>query len=373
LQQHRNIKVGGATLECTLYGSGIPVVLLANAGCSTGYFDDLARVLAAGGLQTISVNMRGTGESRGSLDGISLPDLAVDVAEVLEAMDCGPAHLVGHAFGNRVARCLAAARPSAVRSVTLLAAGGLIGPSTPLGDPFRSAIEAKMSGSDCVTVLGARWLSPASDPKILAHVECWPAVHLAHLATSRGVVLEEWWGAGEAPLLVIQGLDDEAAPPGNGHALRKQFGERVRVIDLPRAGHFLPLEQPEAVTRAVAEFVGAAQSRADRLREIESSRNVALHANAKMLRLKLDPAKAVPAMISYQYDENADPEASYEGRTWPTEDGFAYIICRDCGELDEEGQFFEKNTVYTTRGDFTAHPDERCNVCMGYGFLRVGL
>jgi pimeloyl-ACP methyl ester carboxylesterase len=56
---------------------------------------------------------------------------------------------------------------------------------------------------------------------------------------------------------VIQGLDDEAAPPGNGHALREQFGERVRVIDLPRAGHFMLLEQPEVVTRAVAEFVGA--------------------------------------------------------------------------------------------------------------------
>jgi hypothetical protein len=67
-------------------------VLLANAGCSTGYFDDLARVLAAGGLQTISVNMRGAGESRGSLDGITVHDLAADVAGVLEAVDCGPAH-----------------------------------------------------------------------------------------------------------------------------------------------------------------------------------------------------------------------------------------------------------------------------------------
>ena len=35
LQRHRNIEVGGATLECTIYGSGPPVVLLANAGCST--------------------------------------------------------------------------------------------------------------------------------------------------------------------------------------------------------------------------------------------------------------------------------------------------------------------------------------------------
>src|SRR5476649_850464 len=257
LQQHRNIEVGGATLACTLYGSGTPVVLLANAGCSTGYFDDLARVLAAGGLQAICVNMRGTGESRGSLDGITVHDLAADVAGVLDAVDCGPAHLVGHAFGNRVARCLAVDRPALVRSVTLLAAGGLIGPATPLGSALRNATEVKMNGSDCVTVHGARWLSPASDPKVLAQVECWPAVHVAHLATGREMALEEWWDAGTAPLLVIQGLDDIAAPPGNGHALREKHGDRVQLIDLPRAGHFMLLEQPEAVTRAVAEFVGA--------------------------------------------------------------------------------------------------------------------
>jgi len=260
LKQHRNIDVGGATLECTLYGSGTPVVLLANAGCSTGYFDDLTRVLAARGLQTISINMRGVGESRGSLDGITTHDLAADVAGVLEALDCGPAHLVGHAFGNRVARCLAADRPSLVRSVTLLAAGGLIAPSYPIGTDFLKATAVKMNGSDCVTVLGARWLSPASDPKILTQVECWPAVFVAHLATGRGVPLQDWWGAGTAPLLVIQGLDDTAAPPANGHALREQFGDRVRVIDLPRAAHFMLLEQPEVVTRAVTEFVGAGAS-----------------------------------------------------------------------------------------------------------------
>lgn len=256
MQQQRNIEVSGATLDCAFYGSGTPVVLLANAGCSTSYFDDLARVLAAGGLQAICVNMRGTGESRGALDGLTVHDLAADVAGVLDAVACGPAHLVGHAFGNRIARCLAVDRPALVRSVTLLAAGGLIAPATPLGTPFRNATDVKMNGSDCVTVLGARWLSPASDPNILARVECWPAVHLAHLATGRGMALDDWWGAGTAPLLVIQGLDDVAAPPANGHALRAQFGDRVRVIDLPRAGHFMLLEQPEAVARAVAAFIG---------------------------------------------------------------------------------------------------------------------
>jgi pimeloyl-ACP methyl ester carboxylesterase len=71
------------------------------------------------------------------------------------------------------------------------------------------------------------------------------------------VLLEYWWSAGTAPLLVIQGLDDVVAPPENGHALREQSGERVRVVDLPYAGHFLLLEQPEAVARAVSEFLGA--------------------------------------------------------------------------------------------------------------------
>jgi pimeloyl-ACP methyl ester carboxylesterase len=255
LRQLRTIDVGGATLECALYGSGDPVVLLANAGCSTGYFADLAQKLTGGGFQSIAINMRGVGESRGSLEGATLHDLAADVAGVIEALGCGPAHLVGHAFGNRIARCLAADRPSLVRSVILLAAGGLIAPPTPLGTAFRDATEAKMNGSDCVTVLGARWLSPASDPRILSAVKCWPALHIAHLVTSRNVPLEEWWSAGTAPLLVVQGLDDEAAPPGNGYALREQLGERVRLIDLPRAGHFMVLEQPEAVARAVVEFL----------------------------------------------------------------------------------------------------------------------
>ena len=83
------------------------------------------------------------------------------------------------------------------------------------------------------------------------------AIAVCASACERNVPLEYWWSAGTAPLLVIQGLDDEVAPPGNGHALREQSVERVRVVDLPHAGHFLLLEQPEAVARAVSEFLGA--------------------------------------------------------------------------------------------------------------------
>jgi len=252
--QSRMIRVGEASLECTLYGSGNALVLLANAGCSTSYFDDLARRFAPAGFQIVAINMRGVGKSTGSLEGISLHDLAADVAGVIEVLGCAPANVLGHAFGNRVARCLAADRPDLVRSVILLAAGGLIGPPTPLGSAFRNAGEAKRSGPECAA-LGARWLSPASDPRVLEPVECWPMMHIAQIATSLHTPLEDWWTAGTAPLLVVQGLDDDAAPPGNGHALRDTLGDRVQLVDIPRAGHFLVLEQPEVVFAAVLKFL----------------------------------------------------------------------------------------------------------------------
>ena len=250
--------VGAASLECTVSGSGDPLVVLANAGCSTGYLESFGERIP--GAQIIAINMRGVGASRGPLGDATLHDLASDVAGVLGALACGPAHILGHAFGNRIARCLAADHPAMVRSVILVAAGGLIGPPTPLGSSFRDAPPAKLTGPQCVA-LGARWLSPASDPNVLASVECWPQVHIEHLATSGRVPRDEWWTGGSAPLLVIQGLDDIAAPPGNGHALRDQLHERVQVVDIPRAGHFVIVEQPDLVVAAVTEFIGAQGAR----------------------------------------------------------------------------------------------------------------
>src|SRR4051794_41945040 len=107
--------------------------------------------------------MRGVGGSRGSLDGATLHDLAGDVAGVIKAIGCGPAHLVGHAFGNRIARCLAVDQPSLVRSVTLLAAGGLIAPPPgAVGTHLFQATPGQMNGGGCVYVLGGRWVSPAT-------------------------------------------------------------------------------------------------------------------------------------------------------------------------------------------------------------------
>ena len=67
--------------------------------------------------------------------------------------------------------------------------------------------------------------------------------------------LSDWWHGGEGPMLVVQGSDDRTAPPANGRALASEFPDRVRLVDLPRAGHGLVVEQPDAVTQAILNWL----------------------------------------------------------------------------------------------------------------------
>ena len=68
----------------------------------------------------------------------------------------------------------------------------------------------------------------ASDASVLEPVECWPMMHMAQIATSQNTRFEDWWTAGTSQVLVVQGVDDDAAPPGNGYALRDALGDRAQ-------------------------------------------------------------------------------------------------------------------------------------------------
>jgi len=75
-------------------------------------FDRIAERLAGAGFRVLRPQPRGIGESRGPMSGIDLHDYAADVAAII-AHDGGSAALVvGHAFGNRVARMLATIVPT---------------------------------------------------------------------------------------------------------------------------------------------------------------------------------------------------------------------------------------------------------------------
>lgn len=76
--------------------------------------------------------------------------------------------------------------------------------------------------------------------------------------------------------------------------------------------------------------------------------------------MQIDLAHAIDADI-FAYEDGKP----YVGRTWPSDAGVAIILCPDCGEIDETGEFFEQNTVYSNL--------DNCIGCKCQGFMLVGI
>jgi pimeloyl-ACP methyl ester carboxylesterase len=220
------VAAGPVELEVGTLGSGPAVLLLpGEGGAGTEQYAELGRALAAAGLRAVAVNPRGVSRSRGPLADLTLHDLARDVFAV--AARCGtPVHVVGRGFGNRVARCFASDFPHAVRSVTLVAAGGRIPAQRSLHPPA-SRRRRK------------RWRSAGS----------------AQRRASGATPLAHWWSGGSAPMLVIQGLADDVAPPENGRLLARDHPDRVRLLEVAEAGHEVLAERPDLVVPAIVAFV----------------------------------------------------------------------------------------------------------------------
>ncbi len=230
------------------------VVLLPSLGRSGRDFDGLAATLASAGFEAVAVDPRGVRASSAAPPVPTLHNLATDVSAVVETLACGPVHVIGHAFGNRVARCFASDYPGLVRSVTLLAAGGLVEPEPEVRAALVNSLRTDLSEQERLAALQLAFFAAASDPSVWLD-GWWPDAARAQAAAVRATPLEDWWGAGNARVLVVQGLEDRTAPPANGHALRDKFPQRVRVVDIPDAGHALLPEQPEAIAQAVLTFL----------------------------------------------------------------------------------------------------------------------
>src|SRR3954447_11967786 len=99
-------------IEVVIDGSGPAVVLLPSLARDSDDYDEVAEGLAAAGFRVLRPKPRGIGRSIGPMANITLHDFARDIAEVIERLGKGHAVIVGHAYGNWVARMTAADHPN---------------------------------------------------------------------------------------------------------------------------------------------------------------------------------------------------------------------------------------------------------------------
>lgn len=230
------------------------LVLLPSAYRGAEDFDFLAARLALGGFRVIRPQPRGIGASQGPTENISLYDFADDVAAVLSKAGSGPAVIVGHAYGNWVARAVAVRHPAKVRAVVLLAAGKK-GPVPPdLVEAIASSADHSRPESERLAALRRAFFAPNSDPR--GYLTGWhPAIRDMQRRAAAAIKQSEWWHAGGKPILEVQAQFDPFLPVDHQDDLRRELGSQVKVVRIAGASHALVPEQPEAVAQAIMAYV----------------------------------------------------------------------------------------------------------------------
>lgn len=251
------VKLRGSSIEYFSQGQGEVVVLLPGGSLSVGYMDALSQALADAGYRAVRINFRGAGKSTGSAKDVTLHTLAADVAGVIKALDLQPANVAGHAFGNRVARMLAADHPELVKSVILIAAGGKVPPEPAAQRALQTIFDPKSTDDE---VLAAMPYMVGTNEDVAAAWQilkpCRAPGAAAIQRTAGTTPLKDWWAPpGKAKYLVLQGSDDQAAPPENANRLQDDLGARVTVVSFPGAGHLIPAMQPKKAAMAMVSFL----------------------------------------------------------------------------------------------------------------------
>lgn len=228
-----------------------PIVLIASTGRGGRDFHHLSHALSTLGFKAMAPHPRGIEGTEGPLEGLSFHDLADDVAEVIRA-EGGPAIVVGHAYGNWIARTLAADAPELVRGVVLLAAASGSWPAL-LTRAIDTLLSADASRAERLEALRLAFFAEGSNPE--PWLDGWnkpvaEAQRKARLVSERN----RWWGGGRARMLDLIAADDPFRPPASRLDFSAEFGLRVTTKVIERASHALPDEQPFEVAHAIRDW-----------------------------------------------------------------------------------------------------------------------
>lgn len=236
--------------------SGETILIMPSLARGARDFDALALLLASSGYRIISVDPRGIGQGWApatSLLNVTLHTYAADLRAVIGHFGLDKVHVLGHAFGNRVARTLAVDYPDLVKTVILCACGGGTPPLdvtlglTELCLPTTSAAQVRANTKKI-------FFAPGNDPSPW-YLGWYPLGGATEQRATQLTPFGSIEGGGDKPILIIQGLNDIVAPPAVGHGLATKYGARITVHDIANAGHAMIIEQTTHVASIIVRYL----------------------------------------------------------------------------------------------------------------------
>ena len=236
-----------------------PVLMLSNSlGTNLGMWDPQIPEWAKR-FRVLRYDSRGHGLSVATDRAFSIATLGRDALAILDHFGIEKAHWCGVSKGGMVGQWLATHARQRMGRLVLANTAARMGPP----DLWNGRIRTVRSQGMSVIVPGTleRWFSPSfrqSDAATVAKVSemltTTPAIGYATCcAAIRDMDQREAIRSVTNPVLVIIGTVDPATPPAAGHLIAQAIpGARTVELD---AAHLSNLEQPDAFTTAVQDFL----------------------------------------------------------------------------------------------------------------------
>ena len=248
-----DIRAAGSTLRVRKGGAGDPILVLPH---DIGTLDRLPFYDALARRFTVYV------PSHPGWDGSERPswmrsvrDVAVTYQALLAALNLATVSLVGLGFGGWIAAEMATMSPQAFKRLVLVGAMGVKPDKGEILDQaIVSYIDYVRAGFEDQSVFDRLF---GADPST-EQLEQWDlnremTFRIAWKPYMYNPTLPHLLAGARSPALVVWGRGDKIVPPECGEAYARALpGSRLAVV--PGAGHFVDMEQPEALAKLILEF-----------------------------------------------------------------------------------------------------------------------
>jgi poly(3-hydroxyalkanoate) depolymerase len=260
----RFVNVDGVRLRTSIRGSGPPVLLITGIGASLDLGAPFERELVARGLQVISFDAPGVGQSTAYARPRRMRGVAGTVHRLVEALGHDRVDVLGVSLGGVVAQQLAHQAPRLVRRLVLAATGPGLG-GVP-GSPrvlLSLATPRRYTNPDYYRRIAGRVYGGTArrDPDALLHgsvarfIER-PSIrgYLGQLYAVSGWTSMPWLHRVSQPTMVLAGDDDPIVPLANGRILSGRI-PRASLHVVRGGGHLFLLERPAEIAALVGDFL----------------------------------------------------------------------------------------------------------------------
>ena len=258
------IGADGVQMRTSVRGSGPPLLLITGIGASLDLGAPFERELAARGLQVISFDAPGIGQSTPYTWPRRMPGIARTVERMLDALGYQRVDVLGVSLGGVIAQQLAHQVPARVRRLVLAATGPGLG-GVP-GSPrvlLSLATPRRYYQPDYYRRIAGRVYGGAArrDPDALLHGSIArfterPTLpgYLGQLYAISGWTSMPWLRSLRQQTLVLAGDDDPIVPLINGRILARCI-PHAQLHIVRHGGHLFLLESPAEMAGLVAAFL----------------------------------------------------------------------------------------------------------------------